>query len=155
MDCQPLASNDACVCGMFPYLFDFFSHFNNGVGKSNLSGTAVTVTNFPKVNIQPPVLSIDLKFMYFSLNDLRINRVMFVMLGPDGWLAVINLVFLSCQCVECLLRVEYSGGDGLQASHCRQCAVNLSVDICPSVIIQVWDALPAERYSNRKNCSRK
>lgn len=49
------------------------------------------------------------------------------------------------QYVECLLRVEYSGGDGLQASHCRQCAVNLSVDICPSVIIQAWDALPAER----------
>lgn len=50
------------------------------------------------------------------------------------------------QCVECLLRVEYSGGPGLQASYCRQCAVNLSVDICPSVIIQAWDALPAERY---------
>nr|XP_022294206.1 trafficking protein particle complex subunit 9-like [Crassostrea virginica] len=49
------------------------------------------------------------------------------------------------ECVECLLRVEYSGGPGLQASYCRQCAVNLSVDICPSVIIQAWDALPAER----------
>lgn len=78
-----------------------------------------------------------------------------MVLQPDGWLAVINLDLLFCQYVECLLRVEYSGGDGLQASHCRQCAVNLSVDICPSVIIQAWDALPAERYSNRKNYSRK
>ncbi|XP_062576163.1 trafficking protein particle complex subunit 9-like [Saccostrea cucullata] len=49
------------------------------------------------------------------------------------------------QCVECLLRIEYSGGPGLQDSYCRQCAVNLSVDICPSVIIQAWDAIPAER----------
>lgn len=95
--------------------------------------------------------------MYFSLYDLseELSWVILVMLRPDGSVAGINLDFLSCQCVECLLRVEYSGGDGLQAGHCRQCAVNLSVDICPSVIIQAWDALPAERYSNRKNYSRK
>ncbi|OWF53426.1 Trafficking protein particle complex subunit 9 [Mizuhopecten yessoensis] len=48
------------------------------------------------------------------------------------------------KCVESLLRVEYSGGPGLEAGYCRHCAVAFSVDILPSVIFHSWEALPSE-----------
>ncbi|XP_033727368.1 trafficking protein particle complex subunit 9-like [Pecten maximus] len=47
-------------------------------------------------------------------------------------------------CVESLLRVEYSGGPGLEAGYCRHCAVAFSVDILPSIIFHSWEALPSE-----------
>jgi len=48
--------------------------------------------------------------------------------------------------VESLLKVEYSGGAGLEAGYCRRCAIAFSIDIIPSVIFKNWDVLPSERY---------
>ena len=52
-------------------------------------------------------------------------------------------VFL--QCVEAILKVEYSGGPGKEAGYCRCCSVALSIDIQPSVFFHTWDVLPSDR----------
>ncbi|KAK3088481.1 hypothetical protein FSP39_019701 [Pinctada imbricata] len=47
------------------------------------------------------------------------------------------------RCVESLLRLDYSGGPGLQAGYCRRCAINFTVDIHPSVVFLSWESLPS------------
>ena len=46
--------------------------------------------------------------------------------------------------IEAQLRFRYSGGKGLQADHCRQCAVSFNLEFLPSAQVTNWDVLPAE-----------
>lgn len=43
-----------------------------------------------------------------------------------------------------MLQIQYSGGPGMQAEYCRQCAVAVTVEVLPSVVITKWDVLPSE-----------
>ncbi|XP_064597558.1 trafficking protein particle complex subunit 9-like [Liolophura sinensis] len=47
-------------------------------------------------------------------------------------------------CLETVIRVQYSGGEGLEAGYCRHSSVGLSVDIQPSLAFSRWDVQPAD-----------
>jgi len=47
--------------------------------------------------------------------------------------------------MEANLEFEYTGGGGMAAGYCRKCAIALSIEISPSVLITRWDVLAAER----------
>ncbi|XP_058058745.1 protein brunelleschi isoform X2 [Anopheles bellator] len=46
--------------------------------------------------------------------------------------------------LDAQLRFKYSGGEGLQEGHCRQCAISFNVELLPSAQITNWDVLSAE-----------
>ncbi|XP_076361025.1 LOW QUALITY PROTEIN: trafficking protein particle complex subunit brun [Tachypleus tridentatus] len=50
--------------------------------------------------------------------------------------------------VEVLLQLQYSGGPGGKTDYCRQCAIAITVEVIPSVVITKWDVLPAEVSSH-------
>ncbi|KAG1654106.1 Protein brunelleschi [Nymphon striatum] len=51
---------------------------------------------------------------------------------------------LQMHMIEALLEIQYSGGPGMHADYCRQCAIAINVEIIPSLVITKWDVLPAE-----------
>ncbi|XP_074600662.1 trafficking protein particle complex subunit brun [Brevipalpus obovatus] len=63
-------------------------------------------------------------------------------------LASSNLDEFQSQTLEANLEFEYTGGDGMAAGYCRKCAIALSIEILPSVLITRWDVLAAERPSH-------
>ncbi|GFS33195.1 trafficking protein particle complex subunit 9 [Trichonephila inaurata madagascariensis] len=46
--------------------------------------------------------------------------------------------------VEAVIQIQYSGGPGMVAGYCRQCAIALTIEVCPSIMITKWDVLPSE-----------
>ncbi|KAK2165162.1 hypothetical protein LSH36_54g09009 [Paralvinella palmiformis] len=50
----------------------------------------------------------------------------------------------SSKVFECLLKLQYSGGQGLTEEYCRQCAVAMTIEIQPSVIVKSWNVLPSQ-----------
>ncbi|KAL4218216.1 Trafficking protein particle complex subunit 9 [Mactra antiquata] len=46
--------------------------------------------------------------------------------------------------VEAVLKVEYSGGAGLQESYCRCSSIGLCIDILPSIVFHKWDVTLSE-----------
>ena len=64
---------------------------------------------------------------------------------PFCWFCHDVADFMHFQCVEAILKVEYSGGPGREAGYCRCCSVALSIDVQPSLFFHKWDVLPSER----------
>ncbi|XP_054709231.1 LOW QUALITY PROTEIN: trafficking protein particle complex subunit 9-like [Uloborus diversus] len=50
--------------------------------------------------------------------------------------------------IEAVLQIQYSGGPGMKAGYCRRCAVALTIEVLPSVVITKWDVLPSEMPSH-------
>lgn len=46
--------------------------------------------------------------------------------------------------IEAQMRFSYSGSSALKSGFCRECSVNLNLELLPSVQITNWDVLPAE-----------
>ncbi|KAF8791574.1 Trafficking protein particle complex subunit like protein [Argiope bruennichi] len=46
--------------------------------------------------------------------------------------------------IEAVIQIQYSGGPGMVAGYCRQCAIALTIEVCPSIMITKWDVLPSE-----------